>query len=78
VSVLIVPRGFHAEYYTFLALTTRANGDQLVVDRRASERRRLTHTKADDRRRSDRRGPPPVTWARDGLIMLSGDSAQKS
>jgi hypothetical protein len=71
-----VPRGFHAAYYEFLALTARANGDQLVVDQRASERRRLTHTKSDDRRSSDRRGPPPVTWARDGLILLSDDSAR--
>lgn len=73
-TVLIVPRGFAAAYYEFLGMTTRANGDQLVVDRRAAERRQMTGARPDDRRASDRRGPPPVTWERDGLIVLPHDS----
>jgi hypothetical protein len=77
-SVLIVPRGFHADYYEFLALTARTNGDVLVVDRRRFERRRSTRARPDDRRDSDRRGPPPVTWERDGLIVLANDSAQQA
>ena len=69
-SVLIVPRGLDDEYYKFLTMTVRANGDQLVIDRRTSERRRSATSIADNRRSGDRRGPLPVTWERDGLILL--------
>ena len=75
--ILIVPRGFRAEYYEFLAVTTRANGDELVVDRRTSERRRNVNSRTGDRRGSDRRGPPPVSWVRDGVIVLAGESGRK-
>jgi hypothetical protein len=74
VKVLIVPRGSAEAYYEFLGITTGANGDQLVVDRRVAERRQMTEDRPDDRRASDRRGPPPVTWERDGLIVLPRDS----
>jgi hypothetical protein len=73
-SVLIVPRGLPADYYEFLALTARTNGDLLIVDRRTSQRRRALDARADDRRTADRRGPAPITWTRDGLIVLPNEA----
>jgi hypothetical protein len=69
-SAMIVPRGCHSDYYAFLSMTAAANGDQLVIDRRLAERRHRLKTRVDNRRCSERRGPPPATWERDGLIMI--------
>jgi hypothetical protein len=69
-ATLIVPRGETPEYYSFLAITTRVNGDALVVDRRNADRRELQYSSSSERREGfDRRGPAPATWMRHGLIV---------
>ena len=70
-AVLIVPRGETAEFYEFLGITSRANGDQLIIDRRRNQRRRFRN-KAVGKRQSgeDRRGPIPERWERDDLIVV--------
>jgi hypothetical protein len=70
-SVLIVPRGETAEFYEFLSLTARTNGDEMIVDRRRRKRRRHQNTAIGKRQaEEDRRGPVPVRWQRDDLIVL--------
>jgi hypothetical protein len=70
-AVLIVPRGETAEFYEFLGLTARVNGDELIVDRRRRVRRR-SRTKGVGKRQAveDRRGPIPERWQRDDLIVV--------
>jgi hypothetical protein len=79
VSVLIVPRGQHADYYKFLGVTARINGDVLVVDRRGierrqAERRQMPRPTPESRRLTDRRGPEPATWQRYGLIVVRDEA----
>jgi hypothetical protein len=70
-AALIVPRGETAEFYEFLRISTRANGDELIVDRRWSQRRRnTTHAIGQRQAQEDRRGPIPQRWERDDLIVL--------
>jgi hypothetical protein len=77
-AVLIVPKDETSEYYSFLAITTRANGDTLIVDRRRSGRRRIEHAASVERRDpADRRGPAPATWARHRLIV-TGETLSRS
>ena len=69
--VLIVPRGETAEFYEFLELTARANGDELIVDRRRNQRRRHKNAAIGKRQApDDRRGPIPERWERDDLIVV--------
>jgi hypothetical protein len=71
-TVIVVPRGLSQDYYRFLELTTRANGDQLVIDRRMAERRhRLPRQRFGERRASDRRRSAPTSWIRDGVIVVA-------
>ena len=70
-AALIVPRGETEEFYEFLAITVRVNGDELIIDRRRRERR--THqNQAVGKRQSeeDRRGPIPARWERDDVIVV--------
>ena len=70
--VLVVPRGMSAQYYEFLDIATRINGERIVVDRRLTHRRRQPHSAAAERRNvPDRRGPIPSSWDEDGLIVLN-------
>jgi hypothetical protein len=71
VSILIVPRGETDEFYEFLSITARVNGDELIVDQRR-EQRRTHRDKAIGKRQAseDRRGPMPARWERDDLIVL--------
>ena len=77
-AVLIVPRGLDSTYYRFLKLTAEANGDIVIVDRRVGERRQGAPPTPDDRRRTDRRGPAPSTWVRDGVIVVSKDVPEQT
>ena len=72
-ATLIVRRGMRPEYYGFLRVTTVANGDELIVDRR----------RADDSRPQDgppepeipdRRGPAPEKWIDEDVIVVQGQS----
>jgi hypothetical protein len=70
-AVLIVPRGETAEFYEFLGITTKANGDELIVDRRRKQRRRHRNTAIGKRQAAeDRRGPIPKRWQSDDLIVV--------
>ena len=70
-AVLIVPRGETDEFYEYLSITSRVNGDQLIIDRRHDQRRRHKNTAIGKRKASeDRRGPLPDKWERDDLIVL--------
>jgi hypothetical protein len=76
--VLIVPHGYDSEYYAFLEMTAHANGDGFIIDRRRLERRTTMDTRQDNRRSADRRGPPPVSWDRDGLIVIRDDAPRRN
>lgn len=68
---VIVPRGETAEFYEFLSVTARTNGDELIVDRRRRHRRRHGSAAVGKRQASEeRRGPIPERWERDDLIVV--------
>jgi hypothetical protein len=46
---------------------------RVIRDRRQADRRRTREQVGDDRRRVDRRGAPPETWASLGLALAPGD-----
>jgi hypothetical protein len=70
-SVLIVPRGETDEFYEYLSITARVNGDHLIVDRRRGNRRRHKNAAVGKRQAAeDRRGPIPEKWERDDLIVV--------
>jgi hypothetical protein len=70
-AALIVPRGETAEFYQFLRITAQANGDELIIDRRETQRRRQTGVTVGTRQAAeDRRGPIPARWERDELIVV--------
>jgi hypothetical protein len=70
-AALIVPRGETEEFYEFLAITARVNGDELIIDRRHRERRRHKNQAVGKRQSAeDRRGPIPEQWERDDVIVV--------
>jgi hypothetical protein len=70
-SLVIVPRGETDEFYEFLSITARVNGDELIVDRRRNQRRRFRNTAVGKRQApEDRRGPVPEHWERDDVIVV--------
>ena len=70
-AALIVPRGETAEFYEFLSITARANGDELIIDRRRRHRRRHKDQAVGQRQSAeDRRGPIPERWGRDEVIVI--------
>jgi hypothetical protein len=70
-AVLIVPRGETDEFYEYLNITARVNGDELIIDRRRDQRRRFKNSAIGKRRaEEDRRGPIPDRWERDDVIVV--------
>jgi hypothetical protein len=70
-AALIVPRGETQEFYEFLSITARVNGDELIIDRRRRERRRHKNQAIGKRQAAeDRRGPIPEQWERDEVIVI--------
>jgi hypothetical protein len=70
-AALIVPRGETQEFYEFLSITARVNGDELIIDRRRHERRRHKSQAVGKRQAGeDRRGPIPEQWERDEVIVV--------
>jgi hypothetical protein len=70
--VLVVPRALSAEYYEFLDITARPNGEWIVVDRRLTHRRKERQTATAERRSvPDRRRSVPPSWDENGLIVLN-------
>lgn len=43
---------------------------EVIWDRRAAERRRARVEPSVDRRRGERRGPPPYTWSTLGMLLI--------
>lgn len=70
---LIVRRGLSEWYYQFLRIFAAHRGLEVVVDRRASERRRAQRSVPENRRSGDRRGPAPHTWTEADFIVLKRD-----
>jgi uncharacterized glyoxalase superfamily metalloenzyme YdcJ len=68
-NTMIVPRGMDPGYYTFLRITAKANGEELLVDRRLRERR-AAQQNGPERRAADRRGSLPRTWTEDGFLLI--------
>ena len=70
-AALIVPRGETDEFYEFLSITARVNGDELIIDRRHEERRQHKSESVGKRQSGeDRRGPIPERWERDDTIVV--------
>jgi hypothetical protein len=70
-AALIVPRGETVEFYEFLRITAHANGDELIIDRRETQRRRHSSATVGTRQAAeDRRGPIPARWERDEIIVV--------
>jgi hypothetical protein len=70
-AVLVVPRGETEEFYEYLSITARVNGDELIIDRRRTERRRFRIQAVGTRTaQEDRRGPVPGPWERDQVIVV--------
>jgi len=64
-AVMIVPRGETDEFYEYLSITARVNGDELIIERRRNQRRRFKNQAVGKRKAGeDRRGPIPEKWAR--------------
>ena len=72
-KALIVSRGMDPAYYAFLRITTKVNGQNLVVDRRLRERRCGAAQTLLDRRATDRRGQAPITWVRYGFMTIQAE-----
>jgi hypothetical protein len=70
VPVLVVPRGLAQQYYEFLGIAARANGEELVVDRRRANRRHWSRGAEREQRDAERRRPAPESWVRDRLIYV--------
>jgi hypothetical protein len=66
---LIVVRRGERPLYERLAGMARQDGT-LIWDRRQSERRTTAQSAPVERRRQDRRGRPPDTWATLGFLMV--------
>ena len=79
-TVIVVPRDMVPAYYFFMRATAETNGMALVIDRRL-EARRLRERRSrvetgSDRRISDRRGPPPISWTHDGFLRVRDEGEE--
>ena len=66
---VIVRRGA-AERFRVLQEMFAGEPVAILWDRRAGERRQYRAPLTTDRRRTDRRAPPPVTWATLDFVMV--------
>ncbi len=66
---VIVRRGA-SERFQILQDTVAGDPVDLTWDRRAGERRHRPHPVTAERRRSDRRGLPPVTWTALDFVVV--------
>jgi hypothetical protein len=69
-GAMIVRRGLDPSYYFFTEITVKANGMTLIVDRRHRERRLEGWHARIERRTDDRRTEPPVSWTREGVMVI--------
>lgn len=67
--IAVVRRGETAVFRALLrSLEAQPGPAQVIWDRRASERRKARRPGSLERRRGDRRTPPPQTWSRRGFF----------
>src|SRR5947209_7666297 len=76
-KVMIVRRTPDSACYFFLKTFAKANGLELIVDRRVGDRRQRREPRFGDRRASDRRGAPPQTWAEGDFIVIEDRPQQR-
>lgn len=70
-TTLIVPRGLSEQYYEFLGIASRANREEMIIDRRRAARRQRSLAATAERRGAwERRGPVPHTWTENDLIVV--------
>jgi hypothetical protein len=69
-EVLIVRRGMSDAYYFYLQKFAVANEVALVQDRRVDDRRHWLLNVPANRRNTDRRAPPPTTWAKGDVVVI--------
>jgi hypothetical protein len=68
-KMAIVRRDLSPEYYFFLEIFAKQNGVEVILDRRADERRKRVIRVFGDRRASDRREPLPPTWRQADVVI---------
>jgi hypothetical protein len=66
--LMVVQRG-DFDRFRFLSATFRDKSIQVMWDRRQRERRGATGLSGHDRRISDRRADPPVSWSNLGFLV---------
>jgi hypothetical protein len=67
--IAVVRRGEMAVFRSLLrSLEAQPGPAQVIWDRRAAERRKARSRGSLERRRGDRRTPPPQTWSRRGFF----------
>lgn len=71
---LIVRRGLSPAYYGFLQVFAKANGFEVILDRRVGDRRRRFDRFSKERRADDRRTQEPPTWDEGDFLL---DTSQK-
>jgi hypothetical protein len=69
-DLLIIRQGLAPDYVLFLETTGRLNNIEVIVDRRAGERRGPHVDVTLERRVARRRGPEPESWRRSGYISV--------
>ena len=70
-QLFIVRRGRES---TFRLLERQFGNDpsvRIILDRRYEERRRSPQTVGDDRRRTDRRAPAPISWPPTNYLVVN-------
>lgn len=74
---LVLRRGLSETYYFFLEIFAKQNDVELIIDRRAGERRHMPREVPTDQRRSDRRkGPATTPVAREDFIVVRQEQSR--
>ncbi len=69
-KTIIVRRGLSEDFYFFLDVFARHNNTAMVVDRRASDRRRFSREAVKERRHdSDRRAASSSPWTKENFFI---------
>lgn len=71
-KAMILRHGLDPSYYFFTEITAKANGMQVIVDRRCRERRIGIQQLEIERRTDERRAEPAATWAQEGFMVIDG------
>ncbi len=75
--LMIVQRG-DTERFRFLCSTFKHKPVEVLWDRRTAERRKVADTPATDRRKVDRRSPPPSSWNNLGFLVARNREGEPS